>query len=100
MTGPGMGGGMGGGGGRLFEDLSRVANGALGAFSGLRQEIEGFVKQRMEQLLSGMHLVTREEFDAVAEMAALARSEQEAMAERLAALEAKLAALDADSKKS
>lgn len=100
MTEPGTGGGMGGGGGRLFEDLSRVANGALGAFSGLRHEVEGFIKQRIEQMLAGMNLVNREEFDAVAQMAALARSEQEAMAERLAALEAKLAALEANRKKS
>ena len=38
-----------------------------------------------------MNVVTREEFDAVRDMAALARDENEALKRRLAILEAKLA---------
>lgn len=77
--------------GRLFDDFARVAAGAMGAASGLRGEIDALVRRRLERLLAGMDLVPRDEFDAVKEMAARARSEGEALAERVAALEARLA---------
>lgn len=76
---------------RLFDDVARVAAGAMGAASGLRGEIDALVRRRLERLLAGMDLVKRDEFDAVKEMAARARSESEALAERVAALEARLA---------
>lgn len=74
---------------RLFEDLARVAGGALGTLAGLRTEIESLIRQQFERLLADMNLVTRDEFDAVQAMAAKARAEQEQMAARLAALEAR-----------
>ena len=73
---------------RFLDDLARVANGAIGALSGLRGEIEGLVKQRVERLLADMNLVTREEFEAVKAVAAKARSEQEVLEKRVASLEA------------
>lgn len=75
---------------RLLDDLARVASGALGAFSTLRDEAEAQVRQQFERILSRMDLVSREEFDAVRAMAARAREEQEILAARLAALEARL----------
>jgi BMFP domain-containing protein YqiC len=80
---------------RFFDDLARVASGAFGAFAGLRGEIETLVRQRFERLLADMDLVQREEFDAVKAMAARARSEQEDLAIRVAALEAKVRQLEA-----
>jgi BMFP domain-containing protein YqiC len=74
---------------RLFDDLSRLANSAFGTLSGIKGEIESQVRQQLERVLSRMDLVTREEFEAVKAMAAKARAEQEALAERVAALEAK-----------
>ena len=79
---------------RFFDDLARVANGAFGAVAGLRTEAETLVKQRFERLLTDMDLVRREEFEAVKAMAARARSEQEDLAIRVAALEAQLRALE------
>lgn len=76
---------------RFLDDLARVANGAIGALSGIRTEIEALVKQRVERLLADMDLVTRDEFEAVKAVAAKARSEQEALETRVAALEAALA---------
>ncbi len=73
---------------RLFEDAARVAEGALGTMVGLRREVEAMVRAQFERMLVGMDLVKREEFEAVREMAANARAEQERLAERLAALEA------------
>lgn len=75
----------------IFDDFAKLANGALGALTGLRTEIELLVRQQFEKFLSDMNLVPREEFDAVKEMAAKAREEQEALAARVALLEAKLA---------
>ena len=75
---------------RLLDDLARVATGAAGALSGVRQEIEQIVRARMERFLADLDLVTREEFEAVEAMASKARSEQEKLEQRVAALEAQL----------
>jgi BMFP domain-containing protein YqiC len=79
---------------RLFEDFARVAQGAAGALAGLRDELEARIKDQVDRVLSRMNLVRREEFDAVQAMAAKARREQEALAARLATLEAKLGVTD------
>ena len=79
----------------FFEDIARVASGAMGALSGLRAEMEAMLRQQMERFTSGLDLVPREEFDVVQAMAQKARQEQEALAVRVAALEAQLAALAA-----
>jgi BMFP domain-containing protein YqiC len=76
--------------GRLFDDLSRLITDAAGLAEGARREVETLVKAQLERLLAGMDVVTREEFEAVKEMAAKARGENEALAARIAALEAKL----------
>ena len=76
---------------RLLDDLARVATGALGAFSGMRDEVETRLREQFERVLGRMNLVTREEFDAVKAMAAKARAAQEALEKRVAALEARLA---------
>jgi BMFP domain-containing protein YqiC len=76
--------------GRLFDGLSRLITDATGLAEGARREVETVVKAQFERLLAGMDVVTREEFEAAKEMAAKARSENEALAARVAALEAKL----------
>ena len=78
---------------RLFDDLAGVAGGAVPALGGRRAEAEAMVRAREDETLRRLDLVRREEFEAVAEMAANARSAQEAAETRLAALEAKLDAL-------
>ena len=80
---------------RLFDDLARVASGAFTTLSGLREEIETRVRERVERLAADLDLVTREEFDAVRTMAAKARAGQEALEARLTELEAELAAAKA-----
>jgi BMFP domain-containing protein YqiC len=76
--------------GRLFDDLSRLITDAAGLAEGARREVETIVRAQFERLLAGMDVVAREEFEAVKEMAAKARSENEALAARILALEAKL----------
>lgn len=76
---------------RLIDDVTRLANDAAAALGGLRGEVETMVKSRIERVLADLDVVPREEFETVRQMAALAREEQERLAERVAALEAKLA---------
>jgi hypothetical protein len=75
---------------RFLDDLARVATGAMGAVSGMRGEVETRLKEQFERILGRMHLVRREEFDAVQAMAAKARANQEALEKRVATLEARL----------
>lgn len=72
---------------RVFDDAARVAGGAFGTLSGIRREVEGLVRHQIDKLLSGMDLVTRDEFDSVKAMAIRAREENERLEERLNALE-------------
>ena len=75
---------------RLLDDLARVATGAVGALTGMRGEVETRLRDQFERVLGRMNLVRREEFDAVQAMAAKARSNQDALARRVANLEEKL----------
>ena len=75
---------------RFFDDVARVASGAVGALSGVRDEIEARLRDQLERVLAGMDLVSREEFEAVKTMAAKAREEQELLRRQLEALEARL----------
>jgi BMFP domain-containing protein YqiC len=76
----------------LFEDLSRLMADAASVAQGVRREGETAFKTQLERLLATMNVVTREEFEAVQEMAALAREENEKLKERVDLLEAKLGA--------
>ena len=74
---------------RFLDDLAKMLNGAAGTFAGMGREAESNMRERMREFMGGTDFVSREEFDAVKEMAAKAREENEKLAERLAALEAK-----------
>ena len=76
---------------RFFDDVSKLMTDAAGLAEGARREVEQLARAKLERLMAGMDLVSREEFEAVREMAVLARSENEKLAVRLAALEARLA---------
>lgn len=77
---------------RLLEDLARVASSALGVAANMRSEVEARLRDQFERILKQMDLVPRDEFEAIKAVAIKAREEQEILAERLAALEAQLAA--------
>ena len=76
---------------RFFDDVSKLMSDAAGLAEGARREVEQLARAKLERLMAGMDLVSREEFEAVREMAALARSENEKLAARIALLEARLA---------
>ena len=77
--------------GRIFDDFARLMTDAAGMAHGARREAETAFKTQVERILSSMNVVTREEFEAVREMAALARDENEELRRRVAALEAERA---------
>ena len=76
---------------RFFDDLSRLMTDAAGLADGARREAQAFARTQMERMMAGMDIVTREEFEAVKEMAARAQN-NEKLAARMAkgALEARL----------
>jgi BMFP domain-containing protein YqiC len=75
---------------RFFDEIARLMNDAAGAASGVRREVETVNRNQAERILRDLDLVKREEFEAVKEMARLAREENEALKARVAALEARL----------
>jgi BMFP domain-containing protein YqiC len=76
---------------RFLDEIGRLFTDAAGVASSARREVETLVKSQIERLLRDADVVTRDEFEAVKEMAAMARDENEALKARIEALEAKLA---------
>jgi BMFP domain-containing protein YqiC len=72
---------------RLLDEVARLVTDAAGAAQGVRREVETVVKTQVQRLLADMDVVTREEFEAVREMAIMAREENDKLGARLAALE-------------
>lgn len=74
----------------LIADLVKVANSAAGTLAGMTREAREGARERMKEAFGGLDFVSREEFDAVKDMAAKAREQAEALEARVAALEARL----------
>ena len=75
---------------RFFDEMARLMNDATGVAQGVRREFDTLLRSQAERMLRDLDVVKREEFEAVKEMARLAREENEALKARIAALEAKL----------
>ncbi len=75
---------------RFFDDIARLMTDAAGAAQGVKREVETIVKSQSERVLNGMDVVRREDFEIVKAMAEKARTENERLEARIAALEAKL----------
>jgi BMFP domain-containing protein YqiC len=78
---------------RLFDDFAKLMTDAAGAADGLKKETEALFRSQSEKFLRDMNVVTREDFEAVREMAQKARQENEALTLRIAALEAEVTKL-------
>jgi BMFP domain-containing protein YqiC len=74
----------------LIADFVKLANAAAGTLAGMTREARDGARERMREAFGGMDFVSREEFDAVKDMAARAREEADALSVRVALLEAKL----------
>jgi BMFP domain-containing protein YqiC len=77
--------------GRIYDEFARLMTDAAGVAQGVRREIDTAVRAQAERILRDLDYVTRDEFEAVKEMAAKARDENDRLAAKLAELEAKLA---------
>jgi BMFP domain-containing protein YqiC len=74
---------------KFFDDISKFFNGAAGTVAGMTREAEAGVREKAKEWIGGLEFVSRDEFDAVKEMAAAARDEVDVLKARLEALEAK-----------
>jgi BMFP domain-containing protein YqiC len=79
---------------RFFDEVARLMNDAAGVAQGVRREFETLFRSQAERVLRDLAVVQREEFEAVKDMARLAREENETLKGRIAALESRLAALE------
>jgi len=76
---------------RFFDEIARLMNDAAGVAQGVRREFDTLFRTQAERILRDLDVVSREEFEAVKEMARLAREENETLKARVAALEATVA---------
>ncbi|MEA2933662.1 MAG: hypothetical protein QOD74_308 [Variibacter sp.] len=75
---------------RFFDEVGRLMNDAAGVAGGVRREFDTMFRTQAERILGDLNVVRRDEFDAVKEMARLAREENEALRAKIEALEARL----------
>ena len=71
----------------LLADFVKLLNSAAGTVAGMGREAGETMRDRAKDLFGGMDFVSREEFDAVKDLAASAREEVEALKARIADLE-------------
>jgi len=69
---------------RFFDEIGRLVNDAAGAAQGVKREVDAVVRNQAEKILRDLDIVKREEFEAVKDMARLAREENEALKTRIA----------------
>ena len=73
----------------VLADIAKLLNSAAGTVAGMGREARDAARERVKEAVGGLEFVSREEFDAVKDMAAKARDENEALKKRLVELEAK-----------
>ncbi|KZL18064.1 Membrane fusogenic activity [Pseudovibrio axinellae] len=83
---------------RMFDEFAKLMTDAAGVAQGAKREVETAFRAQMERFMSDMDLVSRDEFDAVKDMAIKALDEVDKLEERLSAVEERLAALDETAK--
>lgn len=72
---------------KIFDDIARVAGGAVNIVSGLQQQIREDVKARIDEMASRMDLVPREDLDQALEQIRVLLSRVEVLEKRVDALE-------------
>lgn len=74
----------------FIADFTKMMNSAAGTLAGMGREARENARERFKEFMGDMDFVSREEFEAVKEMASTARAEADALKARLDAIEAKL----------
>jgi BMFP domain-containing protein YqiC len=75
---------------RLLDEFAKLMTDAAGVAQGMRREVETAIRSQAERFLGEMDVVQREEFEAVRDMAARAREENESLRRRIEELESLL----------
>lgn len=78
----------------FIADFVKLMNSAAGTLAGVGREARDSARERFKEFMGELDFVSREEFDAVKDMAAKAREEAESLKARIAALEARLPGAD------
>jgi len=76
----------------IISDFVKVLNSAAGTLAGMGREARDSARERFKEMMGEMDFVSREEFNAVKDMAARAREEAEMLKKRLDELEARTSA--------
>ena len=76
---------------RFYDEIARLMNDAAGVAQGVRREFDTLFRTQAERILRDLDVVKRDEFEAVKEMARLAREENEALKAALPRSKARLA---------
>jgi len=79
---------------RVFDEFAKLMTDAAGAAQGARREAKNAFRSQAERFLADMDLVKREDFDVVQEMAAKARTENEALKSMLESMDKRIKALE------
>jgi BMFP domain-containing protein YqiC len=74
---------------RIFDEFAKLMTDAAGAAQSVRREAENAMRAQFERFVQSMDLVQREDFEAMRDMLARLRAENEALSARVAALEGK-----------
>ena len=75
---------------RLFDDFARLMTDAAGAAQGVKREAETVFKAQIERLIRDMDIATREEVDVLRDLVSALRTQNDALAARVAVLEGRL----------
>lgn len=79
---------------RMFDEIAKLMTDAAGVAQGAQREIESAFRSQAERFMAQMDVVKRDDFEAVKEMAANARTENDTLSARIDVLEARIAALE------
>ncbi len=83
---------------RMFDEFAKFMTDAAGAAQGVKREAETAFRSQAERFLADMDLIKREDFDVVQEMAAKARTENEALKKQLESMDKRIKALESSAK--
>lgn len=72
----------------VIADFVKLLNSAAGTIAGMGREASETAREKAKEVFGGMDFVSREEFDAVKDLASAAREEVENLKARITALEA------------
>ena len=72
---------------KVLDDIARLAGGTVSALSGLRSQLKGDLRARIDDVAQRLDLVPREDFERLETLLIAAREDQKKLEARIASLE-------------